>query len=1471
MINPYVASKTITGAGSTAGEFQILEFLAFDEANESLYTLEQGHQHSISRFDPNGNPVPFSGLGGASSITTGSSGGFEESAGIAVDNSPGSVGDFYVVRPEGVGLRSWSLSGIARPAFTPSKTGGCGVDVDPDGDPWVNNGGRSKVVEIDGATGLPTDIERPTGYEGGCGVKIDSKGNFYVLSDSLDSIAKVTPTGTIKYYLDTRGHSVRGIAIDRSTDELFAVVKPGFFTGSKIFRYGPDSIEPVEAFGYPDAGHGDPDGLGSARSIAINSANHDIYVSSPGSAERYSLGSPVTVPTVENGAAVPTPTTAVLHGSVDPDGVTTTDCHFEWGTTFEDSTYKYEQSVPCAEGSALGGSGATSVTAPVSGLSRGATYHFRLVAENGNGFAQRTEDTTFIAQDLPAVSDEHVRGVHTESATADALVDPEAGLAKVEVEFGTDTSYGRSAPPTPVATPLGDTPFRVSLPIEGLKPETEYHYRVVATNAAGKTVSSDDHHFTTFALVDLSNERCVNALARQQTGAAHLLDCRAYELVSAANTGGYNVESGLVPGQHPFGGYPLADGRVLYGVHDGGIPGTGNPTNHGVDPYLATRSETGWHTTYVGIPSNGAPLSSPFASPLLAADDSLSTFAFGGPDICSPCFASGSTGVPVRRADGALVQGMAGAMSPGAPAEGDGAIAKPLSADGSHLVFGAVKAFQADGNNESGDVSIYERNLETGITQVVSKTPQGTNLPCLQGAGSCHSPGNPAGIAELDISSDGSRVVVAQRVSTDVRGNHHWHPYMHVGNSPNTVDLAPGTTSGVLYDGMTADGTRVFLTTGDQLLGEDTDASADIYEATVNGGGTASLRLVTTNSDGSPENSDACTPIGNWNVVAGGPSCGAVAVAGGGGVAAGEGSFYFFSPEQLEGSEGQPGQANMYLVRPGEAPRFAVTVGSNVGREGPLSHPVGRPNLIGNLEAPETVELDRLTGDIWVKERASGKVLRFTADGAPKNFTAGPDVETNALSVPLGGAGEGQMAVDSHQGSPFQSALYATTEGQVAVFAPSGEKLGDIKGFGYACGIAADPTSGAVYVGDYENTIWRLAPISNPGSGVTKANYTVTQIHPEMNPCQVAVDTAGNVYASNYLEGPVKRFATATFAPEPGPNVSGTTITGTANLLAVDPSTNYLYVTTGGRIDIFDTAGNFRETLIEDGVTNASGVAVDGLTHTAYVSRGFEIVELLYDPVASPAATNGVVQPGTRETSDFQVTPDGRYAVFSSVLPLTGYGSGNHQQIFRYDAGSGDVACPSCILTNARATGDATLAKRGLSVTEDGRVFFNSPDPLVLGDANGLQDAYEWSAGIPQLISTGTSPFDSELLSVSASGGDAYFFTRDVLSPQDNNGTLMKVYDARADGGYFKLAEATSLRGIGRVSRPWHGACATRAECLQDGNSGQRADRQALQEGPSQERPEMRQAKEAADQAQAKWRAFEWLNGRRTAARRRPR
>ena len=418
-------------------------------------------------------------------------------------------------------------------------------------------------------------------------------------------------------------------------------------------------------------------------------------------------------------------------------------------------------------------------------------------------------------------------------------------------EYGTDTSYGAVTPEA--QAPYGYFPTAITGSLEGLQVDTTYHVRLVATNAAGTTVGPD-RTFKTYAIPPGGPDPCPNALARKQTGARALPDCRAFELVSAGDSGGYEVESYLAPGQTGFPGFPLARDRVLYATHSGAVPGPWNATNKGPDPYLASRGPDGWSTSYLGLPSNLNEKAGGFSSVLGEADSKLDTLAFAGPDLCSPCFPSGiETGIPVRLPSGQLIQGMAGSLDPGAPtAMPEGKVGKYFSGDGSRLVFASKYAFEP-GANTNGDLTVYARNLGAGTTEIVSKAPGGATL-------------TGAGISELDVSVDGSRILFAQKVAADSAGNEYVHPYLHLAGSTGSVDLAPGASDGVLFAGMSSDGSEVFFTTLDSLAGADTDASADLYEAAVDAGGALDLSLVT------PKSSNACSPVANsarphWNSV----------------------------------------------------------------------------------------------------------------------------------------------------------------------------------------------------------------------------------------------------------------------------------------------------------------------------------------------------------------------------------------------------------------------------------------------------------------------------------------------------------------------------------------------------------------------------------------------------------------------------
>ena len=840
-----------------------------------------------------------------------------ENGGFAVDNSGGSTqGRIYAFRIGGafqpVSLYFPSGSKATPEEFTLTKDTGtaCGAEVAPDGHLWLlhafagGNGGVKEYLPTGGETTHKKveEIAGPLTEEPNqaCGqFAIDSHGNFYVGESSCCEygfINKYNAQGEFQYALG-EGRST-AVTVDRMDDSVYVddsnVVLHYDSEGNVMDVFGKsEEYAPGQTFS----------GISSSGGIAVDEQTSQVFVTSP-----YENKVDVFAPAPPKTGAdltidvTPTLSKAVFKGIVNPDGVTTTDCYFEWG-----KTKKYGNKVDCAEGDVFSGSVDHPVTAEIP-ISVGSKYNVRLVVNNEEGALSNSKNFAFTPQEAPTVERLYVDELNTESARLNAQINPGQGELNYRFEYGADSSYGTAVPIPDGQVPAQFLPKLIIETIQGLTPGATYQYRIVVSNLAGSAERSGT--FSTFPQIPLLTDKCANALSRQQTGAALLPDCRSYELASAADTGGYNVESDLVAGQTPFAGFPAADGELLYGTHNGGIPGTGNPTNLGVDPYLAVRGEDGWTTRYVGIPADGTPSASPFASTVLAADQSLDTFAFGGPDICAPCFSDGTSGIPVSRKFGALAQGMAGTSKPGLGAKSDGLVSKPLSADGSHLVFSSVSQFEEGGNDETGDVSIYDRSLDTHTTQVVSTDPSGNPLACLQGAGTCHSPGNGNGIAQLDISSDGSRIVIAQKIATDSDGNVYWHPYMHVGSNPHTIDLAPGTTKGVLFDGMSADGSKFFFTTRDQLVGADTDSNADIYVDEVGSSGPVSPQLVSVKSDGAPSNASSCHPVTEWNTVVPGPNCDAVALGGTAGVAPANGTFYFLSPELLDGTKWRrrPGQ-----------------------------------------------------------------------------------------------------------------------------------------------------------------------------------------------------------------------------------------------------------------------------------------------------------------------------------------------------------------------------------------------------------------------------------------------------------------------------------------------------------------------------------------------------------------------------------
>lgn len=196
-------------------------------------------------------------------------------------------------------------------------------------------------------------------------------------------------------------------------------------------------------------------------------------------------------------------TTATLTGTVDPNAAATT-YSFEYGTSASYGLQTSEQ--PAGDGDA-----ASDASAPVTGLTPLTTYHYRLVATNAAGVS-RGEDRTFTTAATPAnprtpsASTSSARSIGPRGATLRATVDPNGSQTSVRFEYGTSTRYGTTT--SARGAGAGDRSVGVSIVVGSLRPNTRYHYRVAATNAAG-TARGGDRSFTT---------------ARQPTGATIVLD-----------------------------------------------------------------------------------------------------------------------------------------------------------------------------------------------------------------------------------------------------------------------------------------------------------------------------------------------------------------------------------------------------------------------------------------------------------------------------------------------------------------------------------------------------------------------------------------------------------------------------------------------------------------------------------------------------------------------------------------------------------------------------------------------------------------------------------------------------------------------------------------------------------------------------------------------------------------------------------
>jgi streptogramin lyase len=351
------------------------------------------------------------------------------------------------------------------------------ITVGPDGNLWFTESGDpgaiGKITPAGGVTeyrtGLTTN-RAPTGITRG------SDGNLWFTENSNPgAIGRITPSGTITEF--TTGLTVNShpTGIGTGDDGSVWFTEPG--ATAKLATIGPSGTITEYAAGLTS--NSDPWRIAPGPDGNLWFTEH----ANPGRIATVSLA-----PGVRTDApSATTATTATLAGTVTPN-TQSTSYHFEWGAT---TAYGSNTSTTSA-----GSSGTPqAVSASISGLSGGATYHYRLVASNASGTTYG-RDETFTAQTLPIVETGEAADAALTSATLQGTVNPNSNATTYHFDWGTTAAYGNRIPGTDGAVGSDSAPHAMSNQLTGLTPGVTYHFRVVATSSAGTSLGADQT-FTT--------------------------------------------------------------------------------------------------------------------------------------------------------------------------------------------------------------------------------------------------------------------------------------------------------------------------------------------------------------------------------------------------------------------------------------------------------------------------------------------------------------------------------------------------------------------------------------------------------------------------------------------------------------------------------------------------------------------------------------------------------------------------------------------------------------------------------------------------------------------------------------------------------------------------------------------------------------------------------------------------------------
>jgi hypothetical protein len=792
LTHPYTG-QSFGPEGLGASDFSRPSSVTVDQESGDVYVYDTGEEGRVYKFDAAGEPVDFSSLGTNVIAGVGSAGPSETE--IAVDSSSGpDSGDIYIANNQAV--RIYGANGLPLGELTGAEM--CGVAVDPSGAVYVGVYPETvrKYVPVLNPVTAADEAGSLGGLHSVCNVAADSEGNVYAATyyggvtryDALQFGAE-TATGTT---VDQFGST---LAVDPSTNDLLVN------DGSDIGQYDSAGVLTETSGGEQLQG-----------SSGVGVKGGKVYAPIGDRVGIFAV--PVVVPDVSVEAPSRTATTAVLKGTVNPDGVAVSSCQFEYGDETPTNV------IPCEQDPGSGGS-PVSVTATIGGLAIDSYHVVRLRALNANG-ASVTQTLSYKTLG-PAIFEHKAVNIGRGEATVATSVAPNGQSTVVSVEYGLTSAYGSTTAPVNVGS-AAEASATAAIKLSGLAPGTAYHVRVVASNESA-SVHSEDFTFTTF-----------------ENTALGLPDGRGYEKVSFTNADGnvYQDVASELSGEGNFTELPMvaaADGNAFAYVADpsesGGIGREGGGAGN---EYLAVRNPAGgWSASNI-TPSPDAfqdiPVYQAFSKNLTVgflSDKSKNGLAAGAPtggysvlyenEFASKTYRPLITAAPPNRGAGSF--GSWGVLSY-SPTNASEPTYAGSSADLSHLLFMANDALTSealDGGEEENNLYDYHEGSLVSVNILPDGSPEpnasfgGPVLP-VYGEGD-------APALDHTISEDGRRIFWTGMSTHDL--------YMRE-DDERTVQIDASVGGGGLFWMASPDGSKVLFT-----------KEGDLYEYDVAGAQT--LRL----------------------------------------------------------------------------------------------------------------------------------------------------------------------------------------------------------------------------------------------------------------------------------------------------------------------------------------------------------------------------------------------------------------------------------------------------------------------------------------------------------------------------------------------------------------------------------------------------------------------------------------------------